>query len=127
MGKIIISTEKAPMAVGPYSQAVRAGNLLFVSGQIAIDPMSGALVAGDAGRQMRQVLENVGAILHSQGLSYSDVVKVTLYLRDMRDFDIVNNVYEGYFQSGPPARSCVEVSRLPRDVSVEAEAIAVFG
>lgn len=127
MAKTIISTEKAPAAIGPYSQAVRAGNLLFISGQIPVEPLGGALVKGGVEQQARRVLENIGAILSAEGLSYSSVVKTTCYLRRMSDFDCVNRVYADYFASGPPARACVEVSRLPRDVDIEIEAIASCG
>jgi len=127
MAKIIISTEKAPRAAGPYSQAVRAGNLLFISGQIPIETQSGQLVRGSAAEQAKRTLDNIGAILHSQGLSFPHVVKTTIYLRNMGDFEEVNKAYAEYFPSGPPARACVEVSRLPKDVDVEIEAIAICG
>lgn len=127
MTKTIISTEKAPGPVGPYSQAVRAGNILFISGQIAIEPQSGTLVSGDAAQQTKRVMENLGAILHSQGLSFANLAKTTIYLKNLGDFESVNRIYSDYFDSGPPARACVEVSRLPKDAAVEIEAIAVYG
>lgn len=127
MTKTIISTEKAPEPVGPYSQAVRAGNMLFISGQIAIEPRSGTLVSGDVAQQTKRVMENLGAILHSQGLSFANLAKTTIYLKNLGDFESVNRIYSEYFDSGPPARACVEVSRLPKDAAVEIEAIAVYG
>ncbi|MCX6339562.1 MAG: RidA family protein [Candidatus Aureabacteria bacterium] len=127
MTKTIISTEKAPGPVGPYSQAVRAGNMLFISGQIAIEPQSGTLVSGDVAQQTKRVMENLGAILHSQGLSFANLAKTTIYLKNLGDFESVNRIYSEYFDSGPPARACVEVSRLPKDAAVEIEAIAVYG
>jgi 2-iminobutanoate/2-iminopropanoate deaminase len=126
MGKMIISTAKAPKASGPYSQAVRVGNLLFISGQLPIDPATGELVVGGIGPQTKRIMENIGAILHSQGLSFPDVVKITVYLRSMVDFEPFNRAYGEYVQSAPPARACVEVSRLPRDSGVEIEAIALI-
>ena len=126
MPKTIINTEKAPKAIGPYSQAVKVGNLLFISGQIPLEPQSGRILKDDVGAQTRMSLENLGAILHSEGLSFENVVKTTLYIRDMGDFETVNKVYAKYFQSGPPARACVEVSRLPKDVDIEIEAVAVY-
>lgn len=127
MTKTIISTEKALGPVGPYSQAVRAGNMLFISGQIAIEPQSGTLVSGDVAQQTKRVMENLGAILHSQGLSFANLAKTTIYLKNLGDFESVNRIYSEYFDSGPPARACVEVSRLPKDAAVEIEAIAVYG
>jgi len=123
--KKVVQTEKAPKAIGPYSQAIQTGNLLFLSGQIPIDPKTGQLITGDIGRQTKQVLENIKAILESQGLGMDDVVKVTIFLKDMGNFSQVNEVYATYFTSAPPARSTVEVGRLPRDVGIEVEAIAL--
>ncbi|MDD5557697.1 MAG: RidA family protein [bacterium] len=127
MRKVIVESGKAPAAIGPYSHAVRAGGLLFISGQIPVDPSSGAVVNGGIERQARRALENLGAVLHSQGLSFPDVVKTTVFLQSMEDFDAVNRVYGEYFQSGPPARSCVQVARLPKDARLEIEAIALCG
>jgi 2-iminobutanoate/2-iminopropanoate deaminase len=127
MTKTIVNPEGAPQPIGPYSQAVRAGNLLFVSGQIPIDPASGKLLDGDVERQARRVMENVAAILRSEGLSFADLVKATIYLRSLGDFEIVNKVYGEYVESNPPARACVEVSGLPKGAAVEIEAIAVYG
>ena len=125
MKKKVIQTEKAPKAIGPYSQAIQAGNLLFLSGQIPLDPVSGELVKGDIREQTRRVLENLKGVLESQHLGMEDVVKVTIFLKDMGNFSQVNEVYGTYFPSSPPARSTVEVARLPRDAGIEIEAIAL--
>ncbi len=125
MSRQVIFTEKAPKPIGPYSQGIRAGNLIFLSGQIPIHPGTGERVGGDVRQQTRQVLENLKAVLHSQGLEMQDVVKVTIFLKDMGHFSAMNEVYASYFPSSPPARSTVEVSRLPKDVDLEIEAIAV--
>ena len=123
----MINTDKAPKAVGPYSQAVIAGELMFCSGQIPIDPATGKLELfdGDAARQTRLVMENLKKVLAAEDLSFGDVVKTTIYLSDMENFAKVNEVYGSYFRDYRPARACVEVSRLPKDVDVEVEAIAV--
>lgn len=126
MAHTIVGTDKTPRPAGPYSQAVRAGNLLFVSGQIPLDPQTGEAPAGGIGAQAQRVLEKIGAILHSQGLDYRDVVKTTVFLRAMGEIGEFNAVYARYFPSGPPARSCVEVSRLPGGVDLEIEAVASF-
>lgn len=126
MKKTVIQTEKAPKAIGPYSQAIRAGNFLFLSGQIPLDPKTGELVKGDIGRQTQQVLENIKGVLESQKLGMEDVVKVTIFLKNIADFNRVNEVYSTYFPSSPPARSTVEVARLPRDADIEIEAIALI-
>ena len=126
MAKKIVNTDKAPKAAGPYSQAVKVGNLLFISGQIPVEAQSGNLVRKGVELQTQQVIENIGAILHSVGLSYENVVKTTLYIRNMQDFDAINKIYAEYFQEGPPARACVEVTRLPRDVDIEIEAVATY-
>jgi len=126
MEKRVIQTEKAPKAIGPYSQAIQAGNLIFISGQIPLDPATGELVKGDIRQQTRQVLENIKGILESQEIKMEDVVKATIFLKDMGNFNQVNEVYATYFSSFPPARSTVEVTRLPRDVEIEIEAIAVI-
>ncbi|MCX8119115.1 MAG: RidA family protein, partial [Desulfobacterota bacterium] len=124
MGKKVIFTERAPRPIGPYSQAIRAGDFLFLSGQIPIDPSTGEIVKGKIEDQTRQVLDNLKGILESEGLGMEDVVKVNIFLRDMGQFQAMNQVYASYFPSSPPARSTVEVSRLPRDVDLEIEAIA---
>lgn len=126
MGKTIVNTATAPAAIGPYSQAVKIGNLLFISGQIPVDPQSGELVGGPIETQTHRVMENIGAVLHSQGLSFENVVKTTLYVKSIDDFEIINRVYGNYFQCGPPARACVEVSRLPKGVGIEIEAVAAY-
>jgi 2-iminobutanoate/2-iminopropanoate deaminase len=122
-----VATTDAPAAIGPYSQAVWANELLFVSGQIPIDPKTGEMVGEKAAEQAEQVLENIGAILGSQGLSFANVVKATVFAKDMNDFKAVNEVYARYFTADPPARAFVEVARLPKDVLVEIEVIAVKG
>jgi len=122
----VIQTEKAPKAMGPYSQAIQAGNLIFISGQIPLDPATGEWVKGDIRQQTQQVLENIKGILESQEIKMEDVVKATIFLKDMGNFNQVNEVYATYFSSFPPARSTVEVTRLPRDVEIEIEAIAVI-
>jgi 2-iminobutanoate/2-iminopropanoate deaminase len=120
-----IVTKNAPAAIGPYSQAVRAGDFLFVSGQIPIDPTTGALVpSGDVADQAHRVLKNLGAILEAAGASYKQVVKTTVYLADMGDFAAVNEVYAGYFPAPAPARATIQAARLPRDVRVEIDLIA---
>ncbi len=120
-----VRTERAPAAIGPYSQAVAAGAYLFTSGQIALDPRTGALVDGDAGAQTRQVMANLSAVLEAAGLTLDDVVKTTIFLVDMNDFAAVNAVYGESFASAPPARSTVAVAALPRNAHVEIEAIAL--
>jgi len=124
MKKKVVHTEKAPKAIGPYSQAIQAGPFLFVSGQIPIDPSTGELAGGDIRQQTRQVLENIKNILASQGLAMERVVKTTIFLRDMGNFSQVNEVYATYFLSDPPARSTVEVAKLPKNVDIEIEVIA---
>lgn len=124
MDKKIIYTEKAPKPIGPYSQAIQAGEFLFLSGQIPIDPSTGEVIKGDVREQTRQVLENLKAILESQGLGMENVVKVTIFLKDLTRFNEVNEVYKTYFSTSAPARTTVEISRLPRDCELEMEAIA---
>ena len=124
MEKQIISTTNAPAAIGPYSQAVKAGNLLFISGQIPLDPATGEVVEGDITVQTHRVLDNVQAIRAEAGADFSNVVKTTVFLRDMNDFVPMNRVYGEYYPENCPARSAVQVARLPKDVSVEIETIA---
>ena len=124
MGKDVISTSKAPAALGPYSQAVRWGDLIFVSGQIPIDPATSQVVGDDAAAQTERVLKNLAAILEAAGASLGQVLKTTVYLRDLNDFGKMNEVYARFFSERPPARATVQVARLPRDVSVEIEAVA---
>ncbi len=126
MKKKVIQVEKAPKAIGPYSQAIQAGNFLFLSGQIPIDPKTGELVQGDIRQQTRRVLENIKGILESEKLEMDDIVKVTIFLKDIGNFNQVNEIYATYFPSSPPARSTVGVAKLPRDVEIEIEAIALI-
>ncbi len=121
-----ISTPNAPSAIGPYSQAVRANGFLFLSGQIPLDPANGLIVSGGIREQTQRVFENIKAILEAASLSLENVVKTTVFLKNMEEFTAMNEIYAGYFGSNPPARSTVEVSRLPRDVQVEIEAIALL-
>jgi len=123
--KKIIQTERAPKPIGPYSQAIRAENFIFLSGQIPIDPSTGEMIRGDIRQQTRQVLENIKGVLESQGLGMQDVVKVNIFLKDMGNFNEMNEVYATYFSSSPPARSTVEVAKLPRNAEIEIEAIAL--
>ena len=122
--KEIISTPNAPAAIGPYSQAIKAGNLLFISGQVPLDPATGEVVEGDITVQTHRVLDNVKAILAEAGADFSNVVKTTVFLKDMNDFVPMNRVYAEYYPENCPARSAVQVARLPKDVSVEIETIA---
>jgi 2-iminobutanoate/2-iminopropanoate deaminase len=122
-----IATSQAPAAAGPYSQAVRAGDYLFFSGQIPLDPASGRVVGQDAEAQVRQVLQNIGAVLSAAGLGFDKVVKTTVFLVDMADFEVINRVYAGYFGDLAPARSTVQVAALPKKVLIEIEGIAYAG
>ncbi|HPT87351.1 MAG TPA: RidA family protein [Bacillota bacterium] len=124
MEKEIINTPRAPKAIGPYSQAVKAGDFLFVSGQLPIDPVSNTMVEADIKRQTAQSLNNIAAILAEAGLSLEHVVKVNVYLADMNDFAAMNEVYNSFFTCNYPARVAVEVSRLPKDALVEIDVIA---
>jgi 2-iminobutanoate/2-iminopropanoate deaminase len=123
--KQIIKTERAPQAIGPYSQAVRAGALVFASGQIPLDPQTGEFVEGGVAEQTEQVLRNLSAVLEAAGTSLDRVVKTTVFLADMNDFAAMNEVYGRYFSQDAPARATVEAARLPRDARVEIEAIAM--
>ena len=126
MNKQVISTVNAPSVIGPYSQAIRAGNLLFVSGQIPIDPATGTLIEDKAIQaQTRRVLQNLLGIVEAAGGSAQSIVKTTVFLRDMGDFAEMNATYSKFFNSAPPARSTVEAARLPRDVSIEIDCIAL--
>lgn len=121
----IIATDKGPKAIGPYSQAVRANGFVFVSGQIPIDPETGDLLVGEIGQQTARVLENLKAILEAAGSSLDKAVKVSVFLRDMSEFGGMNAVYAKYFPNDPPARATVQVARLPKDVGVEIDLIAL--
>ena len=124
--KDIIATDRAPRAIGPYSQAVRAGDLVFASGQIPIDPATGEFVAGGIAEQTEQVLHNLTAVFSAAGLGLNQVVKTTVFLANMDDFTAMNEVYGRFFGAEPPARATVQAARLPRDARVEIEAIAVI-
>jgi 2-iminobutanoate/2-iminopropanoate deaminase len=125
VSKDAILTSRAPAPVGPYSQAIRAGNLIFVAGQIPIDPATGTMPDGIA-EQTRQVLRNIQAVLEAAGASLADVVKSTVFLKDLGEFAAMNDVYATFFKDKPPARATVEVARLPKDARVEIDAIAVL-
>jgi len=126
MKKEIVSTDKAPKAIGPYSQGVKAGGFLFLSGSIALDPATGEMCTAGIEAETRQVMSNIGAILEGSGLGFEDVVKTTIFLTNMGDFATVNGIYGGYFTENPPARSTVEVKGLPRGASVEIEVVAAL-
>ena len=121
-----VASEAAPEAIGPYSQAIRAGSLLFVSGQIPLDPATGRLVDGDIAAQTHRVFANLRAILEAAGATLDHVVRATVYLADMEDFAVVNEVYGGYFTNPAPARATVQAARLPKDARVEIDVIASF-
>jgi 2-iminobutanoate/2-iminopropanoate deaminase len=125
MGKEIIVTDKAPQAIGPYSQGVRAGGFVFYSGQIPLYPATGELCTGDIREQTELVMANIGAVLAAAGLDYASVVKTTIYLVDLANFAVVNEVYGRFFPANPPARSTVEVKGLPKGVGVEIEVVAL--
>jgi 2-iminobutanoate/2-iminopropanoate deaminase len=124
--KHAISSPDAPKAIGPYSPAIRAGQLLFVSGQVPIDPATGDVIHGDVQAQTRRVLDNIGALLKAGELSFADVVRTTVFLADMSDFAAMNEVYATYFPAPPPARATVEVTRLPKDARLEIDVIASY-
>ena len=121
-----IHTDRAPGAIGPYSQAVRVGQLLFLSGQVPLDPATGEIVSGDIAAQTRRVFENLAAVLKAGGRSLNDVVRTTVFLADMNDFAEVNKVYGSYFSEPYPARATVQVARLPKDARVEIDVIASY-
>ena len=123
--KVRIQTEQAPQAIGPYSQAVKANGLVFVSGQIPIDPRTGQFVAGGIAEQTEQVLKNLAALLEASGSSLAQVLKTTVFLADMEEFAAMNEIYGRFFTEEPPARATVQAARLPRDARVEIEAIAL--
>lgn len=124
--KDIVQTDSAPQAIGPYSQAIKAGGFIFVSGQIPIDPQSGQFVPGGIAEQTEQVLKNLSAVLEAAGSGLDRVVKATVFLADMDEFAAMNQVYGRYFPSNPPARATVEVARLPRDARVEIDVISLI-
>lgn len=124
MAKKIISTEKAPSVIGPYSQAVAYGNMVFTSGQIAIDPATGELIMDSVEAETHQVMKNLTAVLAEEGLDFSNVIKTSIFLKNMDDFARVNEVYASYFSADYPARETVQVARLPKDVNVEISMIA---
>src|SRR6185437_10484263 len=123
--KVIVSTNKGPKAIGPYSQAVKANGFIFTAGQVAFDPATGEIAQGDVARQTERVMENLKAIVEAAGSSLERAVKATVFLKDMNDFAAMNEVYARYFPANPPGRSTVEVARLPRDVRVEIELIVL--
>ena len=124
--KQAISSSNAPKAIGPYSPAVRAGQLLFVSGQVPLDPATGQMVEGGIAEQTRRVLDNIGALLKAADRSFADVVRTTIFLADMNDFGAVNDIYGQYFSEPYPARATVQVARLPKDARVEIDVIASY-
>lgn len=124
--KTVVSSDRAPQAIGPYSQAIKANGFLFVSGQIPLDPITGQIVYGGIEAQTHQVLANLQAILEKEGLGFANVVKTTVFLKNMDDFAVMNKVYSQHFVEEPPARACVQAAKLPRDVHVEIELIAVY-
>jgi 2-iminobutanoate/2-iminopropanoate deaminase len=124
--KHAVSTDAAPKAIGPYSQAIRVGQLLFLSGQVPLDPATGQMVDGDVAAQTRRVMENLAAVLASADLSFANVARTTIFLADMNDFAKVNDVYGSYFSDPYPARATVQVARLPRDARVEIDAVACY-
>ena len=126
MNNQVINTNDAPAAIGPYSQAIKAGNMLFISGQGPFNPKTLEIVDGDVKAKTSQALENIGAILKEAGADFSDVVKTTVFIKDMNEFSQNNEVYAKYFGENKPARSCVEVARLPKDIKIEIELIAVL-
>lgn len=125
MSKTVIISQQAPEPIGPYSQAIQSGNMVFLSGQIAMDNLSGNLITDTIENETRQVMKNLKAVLNAAGLDFSHVVKTSIFLKDMNNFPNVNAVYSEFFQQQPPARETVEVSRLPKDVNVEISCIAV--
>ena len=124
MKKEIIISKKVPAAIGPYSPALKIGNLVFTSGQLPMDPLNGEIVKGEIEAQVRRSLENLKAVLESYSIGMENVVKTTIFLKDMNSFSRINKIYSEYFTGQYPARSCVEVSRLPKDADIEIEAIA---
>ncbi|MHA2379536.1 MAG: RidA family protein [Candidatus Thorarchaeota archaeon] len=126
MSREVVSSEKTPKAIGPYSQAIKAGGFVFCSGQIPFNPDTGELVLGSIAEQTRQVLSNIKSVLQTAGTTMGKVVKVTVFLKDMNDFSEMNSEYSEWFPEEPPARAAVQVARLPKDVGIEIEAIALL-
>ena len=124
MKKRIIQTNKAPAAIGPYSQAIRIGDFLYTSGQIALDPESGHFLFGEIEQETEQTIKNISAILQAEGLNLESVIKTTVYLSDLKNFERMNQVYEKYFSKNKPARACIQVAALPKGAKVEIDAIA---
>jgi 2-iminobutanoate/2-iminopropanoate deaminase len=122
--KKIISTSDAPQAIGPYSQGVRTGSIIYYSGQIPLDPKSGQIVSGDIAAQARRVMENIGGLLRAEGLDYDSIIKTTIFLADINDFQKVNEIYGSYFKQAPPARSTIQAGALPKGARLEIEVIA---
>jgi 2-iminobutanoate/2-iminopropanoate deaminase len=127
MAREIVTTDRAPRAIGPYSQGVGAGGFIFFSGQIPLDPATGLIKGADAAEQVEQVMENISAVLAAAGLGFGDVVKTTIFLTDLADFAVVNEIYGRHFPADPPARSTVEVKGLPRGALLEIEVVAFRG
>ena len=125
--KKIVSTTEAPAAVGPYSQAVRVGPMLFTAGQIPLDPQSGNIVSQDVAEQTRRVLDNLTAVLRAEGMTFDNIVKTTVFMTNLGDFQTMNEIYASYFKDQPPARSTVQVAALPKGAQVEIEVVAVAG
>lgn len=125
MHRTVISTERAPAAIGPYSQAIAAGNLIFLSGQLPIDPGTGELIDGDIAAMTRQIFRNIATVLAAAGSTMGKVVKVTVFMADLNDFQAMNAAYAEFFPHDPPARSTVQVTRLPRDARIEIEVVAL--
>ena len=123
----IISTSQAPGAIGPYSQGVRIGSTIYYSGQIPLDPKTGQMVSGGVDEQARRVMENIGGLLRAEGLSFDDIVKTTIFLADINDFQKVNEIYGSYFKQAPPARSTIQAGALPKSARLEIEVIASAG
>jgi|TARA_B100001964_G_scaffold126542_1_gene139971 2-iminobutanoate/2-iminopropanoate deaminase len=125
MIKRIIQTEQAPVAIGPYSQAIRIGDFLYTSGQIALDPESGIFLSGEIEEETEQTLKNISAILQAGGVNFENVIKTTVYMSDLNDFTRMNQIYEKYFSTNKPARACVQVAALPKGAKIEIDAIAI--
>lgn len=125
MSKTVINSDQAPAPIGPYSQAIKAGNTLYISGQIPFDELTGEMINENITEETHQVMKNIEAILSAAGMTFAHVVKCSIFLKDLSQFDTVNDAYAMYFKHEPPARECVEVARLPKDVNVEISCIAV--